>query len=190
MHGVILDEMRTFVAGRYGYRAWMETLKRSGHEPTYRYQLDGVYPDEELALLARSAAEVTATPPLELLKAFGEAMVPDLIRVYAYLVDADWTYADFLMHMEPLLHQAMQLHTPGAMPARIRATRAAPDAVNVIYDSPLRACAAVEGVILGAAREYGAKVEVTQEECQLRGAPQCVFSVLIRPNSPNISGTG
>ncbi|HEV2139598.1 MAG TPA: heme NO-binding domain-containing protein, partial [Candidatus Dormibacteraeota bacterium] len=66
MQGVILDEMRTFLAERYGYRAWMETLKRSGREPTHRYQLDEVYADEELGLLAQHAAEITGTPPPEL----------------------------------------------------------------------------------------------------------------------------
>ena len=190
MQGVILDEMRTFVAGRYGYRAWMETLKRAGREPTHRYQLDEVYPDEELGLLTRHAAEVTATPPLELLEAFGETLAPDMMRFYAYLVDPQWSYSDFLFHMEPLLHQALQLHTPGAIQPKIHATRISAGLVTLLYDSPLRACAALAGVIRGAAKEYGARVRVNQEECVLRGAPYCLFRVEIDPASPNISAAG
>lgn len=187
MQGVVLDEMRRYVAERFGYRAWIETLRRSGHTVTYQYLLDQVYPDEELGLVARHAAEVTGTPPLELLKGFGQAMVPDLIRMYSYLIDKSWTFPEFLVHMEPLLHQAMQLHKPGANQLRIQAMPLAPDLVTLTYDSPLRACATVEGVILGAAREYGVRVEVAQDRCALRGDPSCSFSIRILPAGPQFS---
>lgn len=184
MQGVILDEMRQFVANRYGYRAWIETLRRAGHEPTYRYELNGVYPDDELGILARNAAEVTETPPLTLLKDFGQAMVPDMMRVYAYLVDRSWSYADFLLHMEPILEQALQVHTPGATSAKVHAERLGKDLVQIDYDSPLRACAAVEGVMLGAAREYGVTVAIKQDQCVLRGAHHCTFTAQIGAPSP------
>jgi Haem-NO-binding len=187
VQGVLLDEMRQYVAERFGYRAWIETLRRSGHTVTYQYELDQVYPDEELGLLARHAAEVTGTPPLELLKGFGQALVPEMIRMYSYLIEKQWTYPDFLLHMEPVLHQALQLHKPGANQARIHATVVAPDAVTLTYDSPLRTCATLEGVILGAAREYGVRVEVTQDRCMLRGDPMCSFSIRIAPAGPLLS---
>jgi hypothetical protein len=177
MQGVILDEMRQFVAQRYGFAAWVETLKRSGRTPTYRYGLDQVYPDQELGMLALKAAEVTGTPPLELLEAFGEALAPDMMRVYAYLIEPAWGYADFLLNMERVLNEALQLHTPGARQAKISAERLGPDHVRLTYDSQLRACSAVQGVIVGGAHEYGVKVEVTQEQCVLRGAPHCIFDI-------------
>jgi predicted hydrocarbon binding protein len=189
VQGVIMDEMRQYVAERYGYKAWIETLRRSGHTVTYQYQLDQVYPDEELGLLARHAADVTGTPPLELLKAFGQAMVPDMIRIYSYLIEDGWSYPEFLVHMEPLLHQALQLHKPGANQLRIHATPVAADLVTLTYDSPLRACATVEGVILGAAKEYGVQVEVVQDRCLLRGDPICSFNIRIRPAGPYGSRT-
>src|SRR5690348_15997243 len=105
MQGVILDEMRQFVVQRYGFAAWMETLKRSGRRPTCRYRLDEVYPDQDLGMLAVKAAEVTGTPPLELLEAFGEALAPDMMRVYSYLIEPTWGYADFLLNMERVLNQ-------------------------------------------------------------------------------------
>jgi Haem-NO-binding len=180
MQGVILDEMRQFVVQRYGFAAWMETLKRSGRTPTYRYRLDEVYPDQDLGMLAVKAAEVTGTPPLELLEAFGEALAPDMMRVYSYLIEPTWGYADFLLNMERVLNQALQLHTPGAQQAKISAERIGPDHVRVTYESQLRACSAVQGVIVGAAREYAVNVEVAQEQCVLRGAPHCVFDIHFR----------
>jgi Haem-NO-binding len=181
VQGVILDEMRQFVAQRYGYRTWLETLKRSERGATHHYELDEDYPDEELGLLAGNAAAITGTPPLEFLEAFGKALVPDMMRVYAYLVDPKWGYCDFLLNMEPILHEALQLHTPGAQPTKVHASRVGPNVVQVTYTSPLRACAAVRGVIEGAAREYGVGVDLTEPECVLRGDPQCVFRVEWHP---------
>jgi hypothetical protein len=86
--------------------------------------------------------------------------------------------------MERVLNEVLQLHTPGAKQAKIVAERLAPDHVRVSYDSPLRACTAVEGVIRGAAREYGVKVDLTQEECVLRGAPLCIFDIRFQPSGP------
>lgn len=143
MQGVVLEEMRQYVAQRFGYRPWIETLRRSGH--TVRVDL------VQLELIGH------------------------------------WTYPEFLVHMEPLLHQAMQLHKPGANKLRIQATPVASDSVTLTYDSPLRACATVEGVILGAAKEYGVRVEVAQDRCALRGDPICSFSIRIAPAGPQIS---
>ncbi len=183
MNGVILDEMREFVAGRYGYRAWVETLRRAGRSLTHRYSLDGVYPDGELPLLAMSAAEVTQTPPAELLERFGEAIVPDMMRMYSFLVDPAWTYPEFLLNMERLLNRAIEIHAPGAEQSRVTAARLEPDAVRVVYASPLRACAAVRGVMLGAAKEYRVGAEIIEEKCVLRGDPECVFRVRWQPKS-------
>lgn len=183
MQGVILDEMRTYIAKRYGYRAWLDTLKEAGRAWTFQYALDEVYPDEELGQLAASAAAITGTPLPELLQGFGEALLPDMVRMYSYLIDPDWSYIDFLLNMEPLLHKALQLHTPGAVPAKVHGIRKGPDAVRTTYTSPLKACAAVQGVILGAAKEYAVQATVIQSQCVLRGDPECVFDVTVQPRA-------
>lgn len=177
MHGVILDELRRFVADRYGYRRWIETLKSSGRPATQGYELDRTYPDGELGLLATHAAQVTGTPLPALLEGFGAAMLPDLMRVYPNLLEPKWSYADFLENMEPLFVEILRLHTPGASQTRIHVRHTAPESIEVVYDSPLRACAAVEGVMKAAAREYRSEAEVVQTRCVLKGAPDCLFTV-------------
>jgi hypothetical protein len=122
-------------------------------------------------------AQITGTPLPEILEAFGEAMVPDLFTQYSILVNPRWSFVDFLLGMEPVLHAALHLHAPGALPTKVQATRIGPGVVRVIYDSPLRACAAVRGVIKGAATHYGVAIEITEDQCVLRGDPSCVFTV-------------
>ena len=183
---MVLNEMREFVANRYGYKAWVETLRRSGHQPTMHHELSQIYPDAELSVIAASAAQVTGTPLPALVEAFGEAMLPDLMRTYSYLVDPSWTYDEFVMHLEPLLVQVLRLHTAGTTQTKLQVKRRGSGLLEVVYDSPLRACAAVHGVLVAAAREYGAKAEIDHVQCVLRGEPACVFE--IRIDAPPAAG--
>jgi hypothetical protein len=177
MQGVILEEMRLYVVNEFGDAAASQVLERSGRPAGHQYDPDQAYPDTELGLLAMRTAEVTGKPIPEVLEGFGEAMVPNMFKYYSILVNPRWSFDDFLLGMEPVLHAAMQLHTPGALPTKLQATRTAPDTVRVVYDSPLRACSAVLGIIRGAATHYGVEVDITQNECVLRGDPVCVFTV-------------
>jgi hypothetical protein len=177
MQGVILDELRMYVTETFGNATWVEVLKASGHSADQQYYLDKVYPDEELGLLAVHTAQVTGKPIPEVLEGFGEAMVPDMFKHYKILVNPRWSFVDFLLGMEAVLHAALRLHAPGALPTKVIATRLGPQTVQVVYDSPLRACAAVRGVINGAAAHYGVTIELTEDQCVLRGDPACVFMV-------------
>src|ERR1700674_5785414 len=71
----------------------------------------------------------------------------------------------------------LAMHAPDALPTKIHAKRTGPDTVQIVYDSPLRACSAVRGIIQGAALHYRVEVEVTEEQCVLRGDPACVITV-------------
>lgn len=177
MQGLILDQFRQYVASRYGFRAWTQALAAAGRPVTHHYALDEDYPDEELRLVALKTAEVTARPFGEVLEGFGEALVPEMLRLYSFLLDPGWDYGDFLLHAEPILHKVHELHAPGVPPTRLRARRLGPKTMELVYDSPARLCSIVSGVIKGAAHEYGVSVELSQETCMLRGDPACKFKV-------------
>ncbi len=177
MQGVILDELRMYVEQTFGEPTWSQVLQASGRPAGQQYDLDKVYPDEELGLLAVHAAQMTSKPVPEILEGFGEAMVPDMFKYYSILVNPRWSFVDFLLGMEAVLHSVLRLHAPGALPTMVDATRLGPETVRVVYRSPLRACAAVRGVIQGAAAHYRANIDLTEDECVVRGDPACVFTV-------------
>jgi hypothetical protein len=177
VQGVILDEMRMYVVGAYGDPAWAEVMKRAGRPLNHEYLADKVYPDQQLGLLAMQTAEVAGKPLADVLEGFGEAMVPDMFKYYSILANPRWSFIDFLLGMEPLLHSALRLHAADAEPTKVHATRTGPETVQIVYESPLRACSAVRGVIQGAALHYGVEVEISEEQCVLRGDPACVITV-------------
>jgi Haem-NO-binding len=178
MQGLILDEMRMYVVDAFGSPTWAKVLTGSGRPADHTYVAGQAYPDQELGMLAVHTAQITGRPLPEILEAFGEAMVPDMFKYYSILVNPRWSFIDFLLGMEPVLHSALRLHAPGALPVKVQASRTGTGSVRVVYDSPLRACAAVRGVIHGAAAHYGVQVAITEEKCALRGDPACVMDVL------------
>ena len=178
MQGVILDEMRMYVVDTFGAPTWTKVLAGSGRPADHSYMPEQAYPDQELGLLAMHTAQITGEALPDILESFGEAMVPDMFKYYSILVNPRWSFIDFLLGMEPVLHAALHLHAPGALPVKIQATRTGTGSVRVVYDSPLRACAAVRGVIQGAAAHYGVAVAITEAQCVLRGDPACVIDVL------------
>jgi hypothetical protein len=188
VQGVILDQFRQYVAVRFGFRAWTKALAAAGRPMTHHYALDETYPDQEFGLLAVKTAEVTSTPLEDLLEGFGEGLVPEMLRLYSYLVDPGWDYGDFLLHMEPILQKVLELHSPQAEPVKLHARRTGPQTLEIVYDSPVRVCAAVEGVIRGAAHEYRVDVELKQVECTLRGDRQCTFEIAVPVSSSSAAG--
>jgi heme-NO-binding protein len=177
MQGVIYDAMKDYIVATMGRPVWEQVLARLGRPPTHEYQLDLAYSDAELGLLAAHAAQIDGRPLNDVLEGFGEAIVPMMFTYYGFLADPRWSYVDFLLNMEPLLHAAMHLHTPGALPTKIHAVRTGPELVTIVYTSPLHACAAVRGIIRGAAVKYGTEVVVTDDKCVVRGDPECVITV-------------
>lgn len=177
VQGVLLHAMKIYVVAELGPQVWEQLLRKVGRPSTYEYAFDRNYPDGELELMTGHAAEIVGKPVTDVLEEFGEALLPLMFDYYGHLVDPGWGYFDFLVNMEPLLHSALSLHTVGAQPTRIKAVRAGPESVRIVYVSPLRLCAAVRGVIKGAARRYDVEVVVVDEQCVLRGDSECVITV-------------
>jgi hypothetical protein len=180
MQGVNFDLMRQYAIAEIGETGWAIILKRLGH-PGREYVIGNAYPDAEFGMTAGLVAQAMNKPIPYVLEGFGEAMVPEMIKVYGFLVNPRWSYMDFLMNMQSLLESAFQLDAPGATaPPKIRGTRVGPEEVSIVYESSLRACAIVRGACRGAARLYGVEIVVTDEKCVLRGDPTCVITVRSR----------
>jgi hypothetical protein len=180
MQGVNFDLMRTYAIAQLGETAWAIILKSMGR-PGQDYQLGESYPDGEFAQIAMMVAQARKKSLPEVLEGFGEAMVPEMFNNYGFLVDQRWSYVDFLLNMQPMLESAFQLQSPGAaIPSRITVVRLGPEEVSIVYESSLRACGIVRGVCRGAAAYYRVEVDITDEQCVLRGDPVCVISVRSR----------
>jgi hypothetical protein len=175
MQGVIFDELEKYAMSLVGQAGMVRIRDQTGRPDGYR--LDATYPDEEVVVIIQCVVEATGRPLEQIVQEFGTALVPGLLDVYGFLVNPRWSFMDFLLNTESVIHRGVKLHSPHAQPPALQVERAGPGSVAITYRSERRLCALAKGIIHGAATHYGVEVTISEERCMLRGDPECLITV-------------
>ena len=176
VYGVIFDEMEKYVVKETG-RSGLARIRKLTGRGDAGYALEETYPDAELTVIVGGIVEATSRPPEQIIEEFGESMVPGLLEVYGFLVNPRWSFIDFLLNTESVIHRGVKLHTPSAKPPELGVERAGPESVVVTYRSKRKLCPLAKGIIRGAAAHYRVAVTLSEERCMMRGDPECVITV-------------
>jgi len=176
MQGVILDQLEKYIAGKLGQPGVQRIRNLTGRGES-GYDFGGKYPDDELVLIIRGLVEATGRPAEEIVEEFGFALVPGLLEMYGFLVNPRWSFIDFLLNTEDVIHRGVKLNTPNARPPELQAARAGPDSVAITYRSKRNLCPLAKGIIRGAAAHYKVDITISEERCLLRGDPECLITV-------------
>lgn len=178
MQGIFLDAMERFVVQELGETGLHQVRALTGRGDN-SYVFDATYPDSEIITIVQMVSEASGLPREEILQQFAEGLVPSLLDVFGFLVDRNWTFVDFLLNTEAIIHRAVRLNTPSAKPPAILAHIAALDTVAITYRSPRRLCSVAKGILRGSAIHYKVKAAISEERCMLRGDPECVITVAV-----------
>ncbi|MHB8611981.1 MAG: heme NO-binding domain-containing protein [Candidatus Dormibacteraceae bacterium] len=178
MQGIFLDALERFVVQELGETGLLQARALTGRG-TNRYVFDATYPDGEMIAIVQSVSDANGLPPEAILQQFAEGLVPSLLDVYGFLVNPNWTFVDFLLNTEAVIHKAVRLNAPSAKPPAILARIAALDTVAITYRSTRRLCSIAKGIIRGSATHYKVKVAISEGRCMLRGDPECVITVAV-----------
>lgn len=175
MYGVIFDELEKYALRETGASGLAQIRKLTGRGSN-TYQLGETYPDAELGLIVRGMVDATNRPAERIVEEFGVAMVPGLLEVYGFLVNPRWSFMEFLLHTEDVIHRGVKLHTPHAKPPELQVERNG-ESVVITYRSKRNLCSLAKGIIRGAAAHYRVDVTLSEERCMLRGDRECLISV-------------
>jgi hypothetical protein len=176
VQGVIFQELEKYVVRELGHTGLSRMRDLTGRGDG-GYQFDKAYPDDEMFVILRGLVEATRRAPEEIVEEFGEFLVPGLLEVYGFIVDPRWSFLDFLLNTEAIIHAGVKLNTPGARPPVIQALRAGPETVKISYRSRRRLCPLAKGIIRGAAAHYNVAINLSEDVCMLRGDSECVITV-------------
>lgn len=176
MQGVIFDELEKYVVRELGQTGLARIRDLTGRG-NGGYQFDRAYPDDEMFVMLRGLVEATRRPPQEIVEEFGEVLASALFDVYGFLIDPRWSFLEFLLNTETVIHGGVKLNTPGAKPPLIQALRSGPESVQISYRSKRRLCPLAKGIIRGAAAHYNVAIVLTENLCMLRGDSECVIAV-------------
>lgn len=182
MHGIIFVELKKYVDAKVGPGAWDKLLGMAGM-PAHIFMPVRQYPDEDVVKLVTAAAKATGAEVDAILEDFGAFIAPDLLRLYAALIQPEWRTLDVVQHTEETVHRVVRLRNPGAAPPYLRAERTSPDEVVVHYTSQRKLCAIAKGIVRGVSTHFGDGVTILETECMHRGAAEC--RIVVRRPAPS-----
>lgn len=172
MHGVVFSELQKFVVSKHAHAGWKAVTEKA--ELAHKvYLAAGQYPDSEIVSLVTAASAITGQEPSQIVEAFGEFIVPSLLKMYGHLLKPDWKSLDVIEHTEGTVHTVVRTSDKDALPPKLRTRRAGPDAVVLVYDSPRKLCALAIGIGKGLARHFKETLSISQTQCILKGDPYC-----------------
>jgi hypothetical protein len=180
MNGTILMELGKYVERKVGQGAWEKLQTDSGLGPRLYVPLQN-YPDQEAMALVSAAAHKAGVSVPALLEDFGEFIVPDLLKVYGFLVAPGWKTLDLIASAEQAIHEVIRRSNPKASPPRLKCERPSQEEVVVVYSSPRKMCGLAKGIAKGIAKHYQERVAIQERACMYRGAPQCEISIQLLP---------
>jgi predicted hydrocarbon binding protein len=176
VYGVIFDELEKFVLQEIGQTGLSRIHNLTGRGDQ-SYELGRTYPDDELGVIVRGLVDATGRPAEQIVEEFGVAMVPGLLEMYGFLVNPRWSFMEFLLNTEDVIHRGVKLHTPNAKPPQLQVDRAGPESVVVTYRSKRTLCPLAKGIIRGAAAHYRVEITLSEGSCMLRGDRECLITV-------------
>lgn len=181
MHGIIFAEFRQFAEARLGPKAWAELVDQAGLADRV-FLVAQQFPDVEFQALLAAAARRLKLPVAVVLEDFGEFIAPDLIKMHAHSLPAEWRTVDLLEHTEEAIHQVVREGNSVAFPPRLQCTRHGEHAVTIRYASRRKLCALAKGIVRGVAAHYGEGVRISESTCMLQGAECCTITVEAGPH--------
>ena len=183
MHGLIANQLRTFVVTHQSRDAWNAAVRKAGARLSEGpIRLSARPADEDIIAVVVALAGASGVTVDALLEEFGAFLAGGLLRVYSPLVPGDWRTLDVVEHAEQHIHTAVRLKDPDAGPPYLTATRVSPLEVHVVYTSARRLCKLAEGIVRGLSMHFGEAVTVRQPECMLRGDARCLIEVRQLPS--------
>ena len=172
MHGIVFSELQKFVVSKHGYPGWKAVTEKAGLAHKV-YVPAGQYADSEIVSLVTAASAITGQDPSQIVEAFGEFIVPSLLKMYGHLLKRNWKSLDVIEHTEGTVHTVVRISDKHALPPKLRTRRAGPDAVVLVYDSPRKLCALAVGIGKGLARHFKETLSINQTQCMLKGGEYC-----------------
>lgn len=163
MHGSIFVLLKRFVENKYDYSTWLKLLEASEIDRE-SYTINEMYPTREIYAIVNSASKMTGFSPYELMEAYGEFLVPDLLLMYNKYIQPEWTTYEMLVNTENTFHGAVKQQDGRTHPPVLTIKPEGDKTLMITYFSKRRMAGVAVGIIKGIAKYYqeSETVEVTR----------------------------
>ncbi|MFC7213881.1 heme NO-binding domain-containing protein [Saliphagus sp. GCM10025334] len=163
MHGLVHQTLKTYVVEKTDEASWAVVLERSGIDPRL-YLPVSHYPDEEIATILETVAELSGHEVAAVERDFGRTLAPALLQNFRAHWREDWSLVDLLEALEEIA-AALAAKSAENRPPTVTC-ESTESGLQVTYRSHRDHPAMAHGILEGLAREFEADVTVTRVETE------------------------
>jgi hypothetical protein len=179
LKGIVFNLLEQVVTDEYGAPAWDSVLSAAGLDGGY--SAVGSYDDGELGRIVSAASTALETDPDVLVRWFGGRALPLLHTRYPQFFAAHTNARSFILTLNDVIHPEVRKLFPGADAPEFIFDTTDPRVLVLSYVSSRGLCSFAEGLIDGAAAQFGERADIEQRECTKRGDARCVFACTFGP---------
>jgi len=179
MKGIVFTTFNDMVEQEIGIDVWEKILDSVNPESNGVYTSVEDFPDDELFAMVGELSEQTGTPVLELVRAFGQYLFHALAMKHPVFVDEKPDFIEFLKSIEDVIHKEVEKLYPNPNLPSLKWEQSEPNSITLFYKSPRKLCHLAEGLIKGAAKQYGVEYTFEHPVCMHDGHDHCRFEITV-----------
>ena len=177
MQGAVFTAFSDMVIEKLGMGQWNKILEEVSPESEGIYTSVAQYADDELIAMVVALSEDTGIPVPELVKSFGEYLFSILYENSPTDISHVDNLKDFLLLIDGVIHKEVKRLYPDAYLPTFDYSEGEEGQLIMYYESKRKLCHLSEGLIEGAAAQFGQKIRIDHPECMHRGDPKCKLIV-------------
>ncbi len=174
---MVFSILANLVEEKFGIDTWNACLEKVEPESGGLYTAVGTYSDEELFDIVTTLSEMTDIPVPDLIEAYGEYLMPQLVNKYPTFKKEGMHLKEFLLSIEDIIHVEVRKLYPDASLPTFRYEDHQEDTLTMIYQSPRKLCALATGLIKGASKLFEQDIEFEHPKCLHHGDQHCRFEL-------------
>lgn len=177
MQGIIFTALSDMVIERLGIEVWDQLLDEAQLPSQGVYTSGGRYDDTELLRLVGLLTARTGIPAPDLVRSFGEFLFAKLYASLPPNLQQCTDLRQFLLAIDGTIHKEVKRVYPDSYLPSFVCDDSNPQQLTMQYRSMRQLCHAAEGLIAGAAVQFGSHVSIEHPVCMHQGAEHCTLIV-------------
>jgi len=177
MKGIVLTTFNDMIEQEVGIDVWEQILESVKPASGGVYTSVEDFPDEELFSMVTELSRITGTPPMELVNAFGQYLFHVLAVKHSVFIDESPDFLEFLKSVEDVIHKEVKKLYPNSNLPSLKWEQSDERSLTLFYRSPRKLCFLADGLIRGAAKQYGVKYSIDHATCMHDGDEHCRFDI-------------
>ena len=179
MKGSVFCGFERYVDEHFGLHVWQYIIEKSQLKSQGIYLASQSYDDQELFNLIESLAKATSIPANDIQRNFGCSFFNTLMSLVKEHIEHIDNLFDFLRAVDDVIHVEVRKSDETAYTPAFFYDNPEENKLVMRYVSKRGMCFFAEGLILGAAKHYATKVNLSQSKCTHCGDDYCLINITI-----------